>query len=135
MFRQQFKDRESAQAVSKPRRFRCMWGGTGSLLIELLSAVKTPNSDQYCQQFYGLKEACAHIVFHQVNARSHIALVTHQKLRKFGQMVLMHSTYSPDFGTDDCHLNLFEANDLGGFHHFLVNYINFKVVPKVLTLL
>ena len=85
----------------------CIWRNRkGVLYYELLLEKQTINSNKYCSQLDRLKAALdekhpelvnrKRIIFHQDNARSHVSLMTRQKLLQLGWEVLIHLLYSPD---------------------------------------
>ena len=55
-----------------------------------------------------------HTIFHQDNVRSHISLMTRQKLLQLGWEVLIHPPYSPDIAPSDFHLFRSLQNSLNG---------------------
>ena len=55
-----------------------------------------------------------HILFHHDNIRSHISLMTRQKLLQLGWEVLIHLPYSSDIAPVDVHLFLSLQNSLCG---------------------
>ena len=82
------------------------WDWNGILYYELLLENQMINSNKYCSQLDQLKAALDEkhpelvnrkcIIFHQDNARSHVSLMTRQKLLQLGCEVLIHPPYSPD---------------------------------------
>ena len=112
------KSGEAAQTV-----FLCVWWDwQGIIHYELLHYGQTLNSDLYCQQLDRLNAALmqkrpslinrGRIVFHQDSARPHTSLMTRQKLRELGWVVLLHPPYSPDLAPSDYHLFLPMAIEL-----------------------
>jgi len=72
------------------------------------------NSEKYCSQLDKLKTAIEQkrpeianrkgVVFHQDNARSHVSLITRQKLLELDWDILSYPSYSPDLEPSDFHL-------------------------------
>ena len=72
------------------------------------------NCNKYCSRLDQLKAALnekrpelvnrKRIIFHQDNARSHVSLMTRQKLLQLGWEVLIHPLYSPDTAPSACYL-------------------------------
>ena len=87
------------------------WDWKGALYYELLPENKMINSNKYCSQLNQLKAALdkkrlelvnrKRIIFHQDNARSHVSLMTRQKLLQLGWEVLIHPPCSPDIAPSD----------------------------------
>ena len=85
---------------------------------------QTINSSKYCTQLDQMKAALhkkhpeldkrKRIIFHQDNARSHVSLMTRQKLLQLGCEVLIHLPYSPDIIPSDFHLFRSLQNSLSG---------------------
>ena len=100
------------------------WDWKGVIDNELLPENQTINSNKYCSQLDQLKVALdekppelvnrKHIIFHQDNARSHVSLMTRQKLLQLGWEVLIHPPYSPDIAPSDFHLFRSLQNSLNG---------------------
>ena len=108
-----------------PKKVMCIWWDwKGVLYYELLLENQTINSNKYCSQLDQLKvaldEKCPElvnrkcIIFHQDNARSHVSLMTRQKLLQLGWEVLIHPPYSPDIAPSDFHLFRSLQNSLNG---------------------
>ena len=55
-----------------------------------------------------------HTLFHQDNVRSHISLMTRQKLLQLGWEVLIHQPHLPDIAPSNFHLFLSLQNSLNG---------------------
>jgi len=109
---------EKAQAIAKPGLTRkkvmyVWWDWKEIVHYELLSSNQTINSELYYEQLQRLQQAIKRkrpelinrrgVVFHHDNARLHTSLMTRQKLRELGWVVLMHP-YSPDIALSDYHL-------------------------------
>ena len=101
----------------------CLWQDwKGVLYYELLLENQTINSNKHCSQLDQLKaardEKCPElvnrkcIIFQQDNARSHVSLVTKQKLFQLGWEVLIHLPYSSDIEPSYLHLSWSLQNSL-----------------------
>jgi len=90
------------------------WDYKGIVYFEILPRNQTINSDVHIEQLTKLNNAIQKkrpelinrkgVVFHHNNARPHISLATHLKLRELGWEILMHPSYSPDLAPSDYHL-------------------------------
>ena len=100
------------------------WDWKGIVHHELLEPGQTIHSTIYCQQLMRLKQAIKKkwpafinkegVVFYYDSDRSHIYLVTRQKLRELGWEVLMHPPYIPDLAPSVYHLFRSLKNSLNG---------------------
>ena len=100
------------------------WDWKGVLYYELLPENQMIHSNKYRSQLDQLKAALdekrpesvnsKRIIFHQDNARLHVALMTRQKLLQLGWEVLIHPPYSPDTAPSDFHLCWPLQNSLNG---------------------
>nr|XP_033330636.1 histone-lysine N-methyltransferase SETMAR-like [Megalopta genalis] len=114
------KDGEPSHAFTKlgltlKKVMLCMWWDwKGIVHHEVLPVGQTINSQLYYEQLERLRHAIEKkrpelhntkgVVFHHDNARPHISLTTHKKLREFGWKILMHPPYSPNIAPSDYHL-------------------------------
>lgn len=110
----------SAPTLPKPdlhqkKLMLCLWWDIkGPVYYELLKPGQTITADRYIQQLVKLNEAITKkrpalanrkgIVFHQDNARPHVAMATQQKLIELNWEVLDHPPYSPDIAPSDYYL-------------------------------
>lgn len=102
----------------------CWWDSRGVVYYELLKPGETITSVRYCQQLNKLNEALRikrpdlvnrkGIIFHQDNARPHVAMMTQKKLCEFGWEIMSHPPYSPDIAPSDYYLFLSLQNYLSG---------------------
>jgi histone-lysine N-methyltransferase SETMAR len=84
------------------------------LYYKLLKQGETINSECYCQQLDQLNKALhtkrpalvnrKGVIFHQDNARLHMAVNTLKKLSELGWEILIHPPYSPDTAPLGYHL-------------------------------
>ena len=96
----------------------------GSPLLLALSENQTVNSNKCCSQLDQLKAALdekhlelvnrKHTVFHLDTARTHVSLMTRQKLLQLGREVLIHLLQSSDIAPQDFHLFWSLQNSLNG---------------------
>ena len=94
------------------------------LYYELLPENQTINSSKYCSQLDQLKASLdekhpelvnrKRIIFHQDNARSHVSLITRQKLLQLGWEVMIHPLYLPNIAPSDIHLFRSLQNSFNG---------------------
>ena len=84
------------------RRWCCIYGGIGRESSIMSSFWKTKRliPAEKRSELVNRK----HIIFHQDNARSHVSLMTRQKLLQLGREVLIHPLYSQDIALSDIHL-------------------------------
>jgi len=81
---------------------------------ELLPKNQTITAAFYCKQLQRLYKALLEkhpglinrkrVIFHQDNAKPHIAKLTQRKILQLGWELLPHSPYSPDLAPSDYHL-------------------------------
>lgn len=100
------------------------WDCRGIIHFELLPRGETITAEKYCEQLTRLNAALHQkrpglinrkgIVFHQDNARPHVALKTLQKLRDLEWEILPHPPYSPDIAPSDFYLFRCLYNSLNG---------------------
>lgn len=92
------------------------WDSKGLLLMDVLPANTSINSNRYCEQLDRLKEAVKekrrrlmnsgvhNIHYLHDNASSHTAAISKRKLQEMGFSVLPHPPYSPDLAPSDFYL-------------------------------
>lgn len=100
------------------------WDMDGIIYYELMKSNQTINTEVYCNQLDRLKQALAEkrpallnrrgVLFHQDNARPHVAKATLKKLRTLEWEVMSHPPYSPDIAPSDYHLFRSLQNFLDG---------------------
>ncbi|GFX65758.1 histone-lysine N-methyltransferase SETMAR [Trichonephila clavipes] len=123
---QEHHQQQFQNQVSINEKYCFVCGGTGK--VQCTSPVaeqgKTINADLYCNQLDKLNAIIKQkmpalasrkgIVFHHDNARSHTAMVTHQKLNALGWEVLGHPPYAPVIAPSDYYLFRCMQNYLTG---------------------
>ena len=121
---------DESLTIAKPNRYSskimlcCWWDCKGVLYYELLKPGETINSELYCQQLDKLNDAIKikrpslinkkGVIFHQDNARPHVAIKTQAKIKQLGYEILTHPPYSPDIAPSDYYLFRCLQNHLNG---------------------
>jgi histone-lysine N-methyltransferase SETMAR len=103
----------------------CVWWDIrGIVYLEFLKSGQTINSDVYCDQLDKVDESLKQnraalvnrkgVLFHQDNARPHVAENTRKKLEELGWDLMEHPPYSPDIAPSDFYLFRCLQNHLDG---------------------
>ena len=125
------KPGQPAKSTAKPNIQGTMvmlyiwWAQNGVLYYELLKPGETINGERYRTQLFRLKRTIAEnrpeyatrhkaIIFHQDNARPHVAIPVKNYLENSGWEVLPHPPYGSDLAPSEYHLFLLMQNALTG---------------------